>query len=295
MIANYLGNEQVTLIVQKNFRAFSTKASGPIFASGDLVIFLQVLIFALVKNACHIAVLLLAVLLPMTAGAQSNHVRRAMERARDRQEAMARMQVNSENGRSSGGKLRMQVENGDTTYLDNLPPVFIISRGKRSNEKNWREYYKLVWRFATVYPYAQAAGVLIQQVDSTLNAEHYGIIRKDRYISALQKELFNDFEGIFRDMSIQQGTVMLKLINRETGVVPYDIIKNYKNGAAAGFWQAVAKLFDNDLKNPYDPEGADKELEELVQIWQRGEFPALYWSVFWEDPPTVNIPERYRK
>ncbi len=231
----------------------------------------------------------------MTAGAQSNHVRRAMERARDRQEAMARMQVNSENGRSSGGKLRMQVVNGDTTYLDNLSPVFIISRGKRSNEKDWREYYKLVWRFATVYPYAQAAGVLIKQVDSTLNAEHYGIIRKDRYISALQKELFNDFEGVFRDMSIQQGTVMMKLINRETGVVPYDIIKNYKNGAAAGFWQAVAKLFDNDLKNPYDPEGADKELEELVQIWQRGEFPALYWSVFWEDPPTVNIPERYRK
>ena len=78
-------------------------------------------------------------------------------------------------------------------------------------------------------------------------------------------------------------------------MLPYDLIKNYKNGAAAGFWQAVAKLFDNDLKNPYDPEGADRELEELVQIWQRGEFPALYWSVFWEDPPQVKIPEKYRK
>ena len=260
-----------------------------------MVKYLQVLIFASVKAFRHIAVLLLAALLPMTAGAQSNHVRRAMERARDRQEAMARMQVYSENGRGSSGNLRMQVVNGDTTYLDNLPPVFIIGRGKRSNEKNWRDYYKLVWRFATVYPYAQAAGVLIKQVDSTLNAEHYGPIRKERYISALQKQLFNDFEGSFRNMSIYQGTVMMKLINRETGVVPYDLIKNYKNGAAAGFWQAVAKLFDNDLKNPYDPEGADKELEELVQIWQRGEFPALYWSVFWEDPPTVNIPERYRK
>lgn len=246
-------------------------------------------------TARHTAILLLAVLLPLTAGAQSNHVRRAMERARERQEAMARMQVESENGRGGGGNLRMQVVNGDTTYLDNLAPVYIIGRGKRSDEKNWREYYKLVWRFATVYPYAQASGVLIRQVDSTLNAEHYGVIRKDRYISAIQKQLFNDFEGTFRDMSIQQGTVLMKLINRETGVLPYDLIKNYKNGAAAGFWQAVAKLFDNDLKNPYDPEGADRELEELVQIWQRGEFPALYWSVFWEDPPQVKIPEKYRK
>ena len=245
------------------------------------------------KFRFHILAAVLLLSVPMALSAQ-NHVRRAMERARDRQEAMARMQIDSERGRGGGsGNMRMLVENGDTTFLDRLPAVYFFGRGRHNSEKSWRDYYRLVWRFARVYPYAQASGKLVHQVDSTLDAEHYGFIRKERYISAIQKQLFKDFEGSFREMSIQQGAVLLKLIDRETGITSYDLIKNYKSGVAAGFWQGVAKLFDNDLKSQYDPTGADRELEELVQIWQRGEFPALYWSVFWEDPPQVKIPETY--
>ena len=237
---------------------------------------------------------LLLLALPLGAGAQG-HVRRAMEKARAQQEAMARAQVNSENGQSGSGYMRMLVENGDTTYLDNIPPIFIFGRGNKMDEKAWRDYYKLVWRFARVYPYAKASGELIRQVDSTLDAEHNGAIRKDRYIAAVQKQLFKDFEKDIRDMSIAQGAVLLKLVDRETGLTTYDIIKNYKNSAAAGFWQGVAKLFDNDLKSGFDPEGADKELEQLCQIWDRGEFRELYWSVFWEEPPQVHVPESYLK
>ncbi len=245
------------------------------------------------KFRFHILAAVLLLSVPMALSAQ-NHVRRAMERARDRQEAMARMQIDSERGRGGGsGNMRMLVENGDTTFLDRLPAVYFFGRGRHNSEKSWRDYYRLVWRFARVYPYAQASGKLVHQVDSTLDAEHYGFIRKERYISAIQKQLFKDFEGSFREMSIQQGAVLLKLIDRETGITSYDLIKNYKSGVAAGFWQGVAKLFDNDLKSQYDPTGADRELEELVQIWQRGEFPNLYWSVFWEDPPKVEIPETY--
>ncbi len=245
------------------------------------------------KARLHILAAVLLLFVPMTLSAQ-NHVRRAMERARERQEAMARMKVDSEKGKGGGsGNMRVLVENGDTTFLDRVPAVYIVGRGRRSGEKSWKDYYRLVWRFARVYPYAQASGKLVKQVDSTLNAEHYGFIRKERYISAIQKQLFKDFEGSFREMSIQQGAVLLKLIDRETGITSYELIKNYKSGFAAGFWQGVAKLFDNDLKSQYDPTGADRELEELVQIWQRGEFPSLYWSVFWEDPPTVVIPETY--
>lgn len=232
---------------------------------------------------------------PMAAA--QNHVRRAMERARERQEAMARAQVRSEGGDVQGGAgyLRMLVENGDTTYYDALKPIFIFGRGKKQSEKEWRQYYQLVWRFARVYPYAQASGGLKKQVDSTLNARHYKGLRKQIYMDAIQDQLFKDFEGALRSMTISQGALLLKLIARETGLSSYDIIHDYKNSVAAGFWQAIAKLFDNDLKSKYDPEGADKDIEELVQIWQAGNFPALYWSVFWEDPPHVKVPESYFK
>ena len=245
------------------------------------------------KRSRHIALLLLLLALPLTAGAQG-HVRRAMEQARARQDAMTRAQVNSETGTGQSGYMRMRVENGDTTYLETLHPVYIFGRGRNMSEKNWRDYYKLVWRFARVYPYAQASGPLLRQVDSTLDAEHYGPLRRERYIAAIQKQLFKDFEGDMRQMTISQGALLLKLINRETGITPYELIKNYRNGVAAGFWQGVAQLFDNSLKTTYDPEGADREIEELVQIWQHGDFPALYRSVFWEDPPSVDIPDTYK-
>lgn len=239
--------------------------------------------------------ILLLLLLPLTAGAQG-HVRRAMEKARERQESMARQQVLSETEASAqGGWMRMKVENEDTTYFDVLPPIFIFGKGSRNAEKNWKDYYKLVWRFARVYPYALASGGLKKQVDSTLNANHYKGLRKQIYMDAVQNQLFKDFEGALRNMTISEGAVLLKLISRETGLTSYDIIHDYKSGAAAGFWQAIAKLFDNDLKSQYDPTGADKELEELVQTWHSGEFPALYWSVFWENPPEVKVPESYFK
>ena len=189
------------------------------------------------KARLHILAAVLLLFVPMTLSAQ-NHVRRAMERARERQEAMARMKVDSEKGKGGGsGNMRVLVENGDTTFLDRVPAVYIVGRGRRSGEKSWKDYYRLVWRFARVYPYAQASGKLVKQVDSTLNAEHYGFIRKERYISAIQKQLFKDFEGSFREMSIQQGAMLLKLIDRETGITSYELIKNYKSGFAAGFWQ----------------------------------------------------------
>jgi len=228
--------------------------------------------------------------------ASQNHVRRAMERARRQQEAMARAQVNSERETSAhAGYLRMIVENGDTTYYDALPPIYIFGRSPRQGEKNWRNYYQLVWRFARVYPYALASGGLKRQVDSTLNARHYKGLRKQMYMDAIQDQLFKDFEGALHSMTITQGALLLKLIARETGLSSYDIIHDYKNRVAAGFWQAIAKLFDNDLKSKYDPEGADKDIEELVQLWQAGEFPALYWSIFWEEPPHVEVPETYFK
>ena len=257
--------------------------AGPIWQNVCIVLPLQEM-----KSARHMVLLGLLLLLPVTAGAQG-HVRRAMEKARERQEAMARTQVNSEQGRSAGGYLRMKVENGDTTYFDRLPAIYIFGRGK--NSKNWREYYKLVWRFPRVYPYAIRAGELQHTVDSVIAVNHYGAIRKDRYISQVQAELFKNYEGALHQMTISQGALLLKLIDRETGQSSYSIIKEYKNGLAAGFWQGIAKFFDNDLKSRYDPEGEDRLTEELVQLWHAGEFRDLYWSVFWEEPPVVNAPK----
>ena len=223
--------------------------------------------------------------------AGQNHVDRAMRKAREQQDAMARKIIFGEDGKGLGGYMTYRVEDGDTVYFDTIDPVWVFSRKQK---KDWKKYYRLVYNFARVYPYAQASGRLQEIVDSTIAANHYGRMKKDRYMNEVQGMLFKDFEGALRKMTISQGAVLLKLIDRETGQSSYSIIHDYKNGMAAGFWQGVAKVFDNDLKSEYDPEGADRELEQLVQAWHEGSFPALYRSIFWEDPPEVKVPDFYK-
>lgn len=235
---------------------------------------------------------LLMICAPVVAGAQG-HVRKAMERAREKEQAMTAQRAARENVLPQGEWMRVKVENGDTMFFDKIQPIWVFSRKARTSEKEWRKYYKLVYRFARVYPYAEASGGLRRIVDSTIAANNYNKFQREQYINKVQKDLFKDFEGALRHMTITQGALLLKLIDRETGMPPYTVIKEYKSGAAAGFWQAVAKLFENDLKSKYDPEGEDRDTEELVQIWKAGAFRNLYWSVFWEDPPEIVVPEKY--
>ena len=112
-------------------------------------------------------------------------------------------------------------------------------------------------------------------------------------MNKVQKELFDVFESQMRNMTVSQGALLMKLIDREVGKSSYNIIKDYKNGMAAGFWQGIAKIFGTDLKKPYDPEGEDALTEELVKIWEAGDFQAFYFAIFWKDPPVLPIPEKY--
>ena len=189
--------------------------------------------------------------------------------------------------------LRFIVENGDTIYIDNIQPSKVYSRLPRQKGREWRKYYRLVHNFSKSYPYALVARKLVQEADSTIAADNLKWAKRDKYVNTVQKELFNVFEGQMRSLTVSQGALLMKLVDREVGKSSYDIIKDYKNGIAAGFWQGIAKIFGTDLKKPYDPEGEDKLTEELVQIWDAGDFQAFYFAIFWQDPPVMPIPEKY--
>lgn len=185
------------------------------------------------------------------------------------------------------------IEGKDTIYIDHLEPSKVYSRLPRQKGKEWRKYYRLVHNFSKSYPYALVARKLVQEADSTIAADNLKWAKRDKYVNKVQKELFKVFEGQMRNLTVSQGALLMKLIDREVGKSSYNIIKDYKNGVAAGFWQGIAKIFGTDLKKPYDPEGEDKLTEELVKIWDAGDFQAFYFAIFWQDPPVMPIPEKY--
>lgn len=189
--------------------------------------------------------------------------------------------------------MEYRIEGRDTVYIEELPAARVYSRLPRQKGRDWRKYYRLVYNFSKVYPYAIIARHLVEEADSTIAADNLRRGKRERYINSVQNELFEAFEEPMKNLTVSQGALLMKLIDREVGKSSYNIIKDYKSRMAAGFWQGIAKLFGSDLKAPYDPDGEDRQTEELVKIWEDGEFEGLYYSLFWEYPKLPEIPSKY--
>lgn len=183
-----------------------------------------------------------------------------------------------------GEPMYYEVHQGDTLFFDSIEPVWCFPRGRGMKSGDWRKLYKTVYNFNKVYPYALVGRKMMRQVDSTIAAGAISRSERNRYVNDVEKELFRLFEKDIRNMTISQGVVLLRLVDRECGMSGYEIIKNYESGFAAGFWQLVARLFSQDLKSRYDPKGRDQKLEELVKIWDSGKWDSFYYSIFMEKP-----------
>lgn len=98
---------------------------------------------------------------------------------------------------------------------------------------------------------------------------------RKQYLNGIEKELNKRFKGELENLTISQGQVLVKLINRQTGKNCFGIIKELKGGFSAVVWQSVALLFSNSLKKEYDPHGADREMEVIV-----AELEATQWHKY---------------
>lgn len=231
------------------------------------------------------------------ADAQNKRRKSSVVRAMEEAKAKSSSKTEKNAPRPSYGQkeefLEYIIEGNDTIYIDEIEASRAFARLPKQKGKDWRKYYRLVYNFSKAYPYALVAKKLVAEADSTIAADRLKGARREKYVNDVQKELFKVFEGQMRNLTVSQGALIMKLIDREVGKSSYNIIKGYKSGMAAGFWQGIAKMFGSDLKKPYDPEGEDMNTEELVKIWEAGDFPAFYRSLFWEDPPQMPIPEKY--
>lgn len=194
-------------------------------------------------------------------------------------------------GQNISNYMPFTIENGDTVFHADIEPAYKKYREKvkRNKGKEWRKYYKTVHNFAKTYPYALVAKEKRAEADQYLANDNLTRRERERYLKNYEKELFRTFEQPLRNLTFTQGRMLLRLIDRELGLTSFYIIKDYRGGAAAGFWQGIAKMFGADLKTPYDRFGQDKELEELVQLYQKGEFGYLYVSIFGKYPPKPAI------
>ncbi len=153
---------------------------------------------------------------------------------------------------------------GDTIPTAWLPTVEVKSIMTAQAKKQWQEWTRLRNAVYVTYPYALRASVVINDVNSQL-ANVKDEKRRKEIIKSREKDLKRDFGDKVTNLSIYQGKVLMKLIKRETGNNCYELIKEYKGGLNAGFWQTVAYLFSSSLKQQYDPNGEDQQIEQFVK------------------------------
>ena len=158
---------------------------------------------------------------------------------------------------------RAIVEGNDTTPWIELPEVIVYDKADFDYLYFKRRYRRLIRNVKKAYPYAKIAGKRLKDLD-----DHLVTISNEKeqkaYIDQAEKEIMGEFEKEVKKLTVSQGIILVKLIDRETGRTSYQVIKELKGGFTAFFWQGIARIFGNNLKSEYDPEDDDRVIEDIV-------------------------------
>lgn len=165
-------------------------------------------------------------------------------------------------------KTQAIIYEGDTLELKTLETVFTNAKLSAAQVAANAKYNRLRNAVYVTYPYARRAGSVMNDINAKLNGVNSKEERK-KYIKSREKELKKEFSDPLTNLSVYQGKVLMKLINRETGNNCYEIIKEYKGGVTARFYQTVAFFFDSNLKQSYDADTDDATIEHIVKEVQR--------------------------
>ena len=158
---------------------------------------------------------------------------------------------------------------GDTIPNVLIPEIVVFPERKFATKRDYRHYRRMVHNLKVVYPYAQIAKHKISEMETHYRKLNTDIERK-AYIKKIEKELRDEFEGKLVKLTISQGRLLIKLIDREVGKTTYSVIRDLKGGFSAGFWQLVARMFGSNLKTEFDEVKEDKILNELIILYEHG-------------------------
>ncbi len=157
--------------------------------------------------------------------------------------------------------------NGDTTTVVYVNRVYCFAK-PMDMSKHWR----LVRDFRKVYPLAQIAKEKMSGFEEQILAQPTR--KKQRELSKkIEKELVAEYTPTMKRMTVNQGKILVRLIDRETDMTSYDIVKEFRGGFVAGFWQGIARIFGHNLKDQYDAADRDRMIEQCLMMYNAGLLP----------------------
>lgn len=165
--------------------------------------------------------------------------------------------------------IQSEVTDGDTLPYVLLDDFNVIDSKYFKSNRERKKWNKLMRNVIKVYPYAKITNDLLEHYDEELEKIDKEADRK-AFMKEAEEVLKNEFKGEIMKMTVSQGKVLVKLIDRETGQTSYELIKELRSGFTAFMWNSLALLFGNNLKAHYDPV-EDYEIESIVQLIENGD------------------------
>ena len=162
-------------------------------------------------------------------------------------------------------------ENGDTTLIVFLPEVDIDLMQRYLQITETRQGRRLANNVKKVYPYAKLAGAKMQEYDSIL-ANVTEKSERSRLMKQAEKEITDQYTEELKHLTISQGLILVRLIDRETGNTSYQVVQELRGKVRAFFYQGFARLWGYNLKTEFDPHNnpEDDEIDTIMTLMERG-------------------------
>lgn len=171
---------------------------------------------------------------------------------------------------TEGFTVKAFVIDGDTILLSNLPQIIIKDRRTFKSKRHAVRYNRLVRNVKKVYPYSQLAASLLKKYNDTLAMTTNKRAQK-QIMKRAEKELWDKYGDDLKKMSLSQGLILIKLIDRETGSTSYDLVQELRGSFTAFIFQGLARLFHLNLKSSYNDDGEDQRIEDIVLLIEQGD------------------------
>ncbi len=163
-------------------------------------------------------------------------------------------------------------ENGDTVPNLLLPQVYVYPVLVFKDKKQEKFYWRTVRDVKKTLPYAKLVGKMLKDIDKDLAALPNDRERK-KYMEAKEEELLATYKPILKKFTLSQGKMMIRLVDRECDKTSYQLIKQFRGGFRAVFWQGFAKMLGANLKVSYDANTneEDRIVERVINLVEAGQ------------------------
>lgn len=167
---------------------------------------------------------------------------------------------------TSPEKTKAEIEAADNTISDTILLEEVVIYREKLDPEAKKQFLLLRNRVYKVYPYAKIAAERLTALNANMGKLKSNKDKK-KYTKIVEDYLENEFKAQLKKLSRKQGQILVKLIHRQTGETTYDLVKDYKSGWKAFWSNNTARLFDINLKTPYDPYQVNEDylIETILQ------------------------------